>query len=98
MPYITRARAEQIANSKGVMLDDVTPGDLNYIITSYLVAYVQKKGLSYSNVSSAMAAANDAAEEMRRRLLNIYEDHKIYELNKNVDPYVRIVQDLKRGG
>jgi hypothetical protein len=75
MPYIKQSRRDEIA--EGGNPED--KGELNYIISSILLYYVQYHGKSYQTISDAIGAAQDAAEEFRRRVLNPYEDEKIKE-------------------
>lgn len=59
--------------------DTCTKGDLNYCISRLLYSYVGIKKPNYQNISDAISAATDAAEEFRRRVMNPYEDKKIKE-------------------
>ena len=79
MPYI---RLDKVIHS----IDPHNKGELNYKITCAMVKYLEKHGVDYQNISDVIAAANDAAEEMRRRVMNPYENKKIREQD-NVDPY-----------
>lgn len=54
-------------------------GDLNYTHYQESLAYLRRKGLSYDNISDVIAALNDCAEELRRQIMNPYEDKKIAE-------------------
>ena len=63
-----------------------TKGELNFLITTFMVGYLQKNGKSYQNISDVIAAAQDAADEMKRRVLAPYEDAKRSDVN-NIDPY-----------
>jgi len=56
-------------------------GDLNYILFAYCKRNVSP---SYNNYKNFMGELNEAAEEIRRRLLAPYEDKKIIE-NGDVD-------------
>lgn len=51
-----------------------TKGELNYAITRLMVQFVKERGISYHVISDAIAAAQDAADEMKRRVLGPYED------------------------
>lgn len=51
-------------------------GDLNYILFKYCKYNVEP---SYNNYKNFMAELNEAAEEIRRRILAPYEDTKIVE-------------------
>lgn len=81
MPYITNTRALQLQTD--------TPkvkGELNYLITNLMIEFVEEHGTKYQVISDAIAAAQDAADEMKRRLLAPYETLKSKE-RENIDPY-----------
>ena len=60
----------------------VNAGMVNYVITR-VVAWAMKptgtKGWSYGSLSKSLAVFRDAEAEMRRRLMDPYEDKKIHE-------------------
>jgi hypothetical protein len=58
---------------------DISKGDLTYLLYVLAKRYIQLKGKSYTHISSAISSLIDAAEELRRRELNPYEDEKIKE-------------------
>jgi len=62
-------------------------GELNYIVTKAAVAYIVRHGLGYNVVSDAIAALQDAADELKFRILRKYEDKKCKE---NGDVYQEI--------
>ena len=70
-PYLEnlRKRMKEVKNSKG---------DLTYLVYCLGIEYFRGRE-SYTNISSAISSLNDAAEEIRRRYLNPYEDKKIEE-------------------
>lgn len=83
MPYITqkdRRRYEpDLLKLKMKMKQTTAKGDLTYLVYSLGLEFFKKRGLSYTNMSMAIGALTDAAEEIRRRHLNPYEDTKIIE-------------------
>ena len=56
----------------GVQVD----GDLNYILYAFCKRHIKP---SYNNYKNYLGELNEAAEEIRRRLLAPYEDQKILE-------------------
>lgn len=64
-----RDKMKKVENSKG---------DLTYLVYCLGLEYFKGKE-SYTKISSAISSLNDAAEEIRRRHLNPYEDKKIQE-------------------
>jgi hypothetical protein len=59
--------------------ENPSPGNLNYVVSSITLALIPKVGARYSGVSAYIAALNDAAAEIRRRVLDPLEDRKIAE-------------------
>jgi hypothetical protein len=79
MPYIPQARRREFEPETTRLcgkLDSVEhKGDLTYLV--YVLAIHSFKGRpSYTSISNAISSLNDAAEEIRRRYLNSYEDKK----------------------
>ena len=78
MPYIT----QNLRPSMNTVVDQMVragvqvDGDLNYILFKYCKNHVKP---SYNNYKNFMGELNEAAEEIRRRLLAPYEDKKIIE-------------------
>lgn len=83
MPYIkkeNRRRLDmvvQLMKDTGVKAD----GDLNYILFAFCKRHVIP---NYNNYKNFLGELNEAAEEIRRRLLSEYETKKIIE-NGDVD-------------
>jgi len=61
-------------------------GFLNYVLSRIALSQLKGNGISYQNISDVIAALNDAAEEIRRRVLNPYED-KAIEVNGDLPAY-----------
>lgn len=75
MPYITKKSKDLI--DAGML--PTNKGELNYKITLLMIEYLQtQEKVGYGTISETIAAANDAAAEMRRRLLDPYEDDKMF--------------------
>ena len=55
--------------------DNPKPGNLNYVVTRLAVGQLNGK-VGYGLISGVIAQLNDAAAEIRRRLLDPYEDTK----------------------
>jgi hypothetical protein len=91
MPYITsdrRARYDERLNALNETIDDSTPGgDINYIVTSVLAAWIEKRGLSYAALAEAVGVIETSKLELYRRVAAPYEDDKIAE---NGDVYARL--------
>lgn len=78
MPYVKQERRPELnkvviaMSEAGVKAD----GDLNYILFRFCKYHVSP---SYNNYKNFLGELNEAAEEIRRRLLSSYEDKKIEE-------------------
>ena len=51
-------------------------GDLNYLITSLLIKYIENKGERYSSYNDCLGALEGAKLELYRRRVAPYEDKK----------------------
>jgi len=58
-------------------LTPVSPGIVNYVVTRIALKSSDTGKWSYASISSVIRILEDAAKEMRRRLLDPYEDKAI---------------------
>jgi hypothetical protein len=75
MPYITLARRDFITGTD----EDWTPqisGELNYILTKWVDAYLKDNGLNYRNINDVIGALECCKLELYRRVAAPYEDKK----------------------
>jgi hypothetical protein len=82
MPYIEKKYREAILERKLGELEHIerfTPGDLNYILTIVLSAYIRRKGLSYTTLNDILGAFEGAKLEYYRRVAVPYENPKLAE-------------------
>lgn len=84
MPYIDQNRRKELNSlvSKAIgefTINGVTPGDLNYIITKMVHAYIDYKGLNYTHLNDVVGVLESAKAEFQRRVVAPYEDAKIAE-------------------
>ncbi len=80
MPYIPQNERKKFE----LYLDKLKPrvmtkGQLNYVITNLLHAYIDNQGKSYQTLGDAHGVCFDAAAEFYRRVVAKYEDEKIIE-------------------
>ena len=72
-----------------------TKGDLNHAICELTALLIAKTGgMRYTNVSNWVDGVDGAHNEMRRRLLDPYEDVKIVE-NGDVRTFVTLLKQIK---
>jgi hypothetical protein len=77
-PYIPKHnRLEMECALQEVAAKIVTKGDLCYAIYSLGLRYIQDRTKRYTIISDACSAMSDAEHELRRRVLDIYEDTAI---------------------
>lgn len=55
------------------------PGELNYAITEMMINYLNRKGVSYTNMNEVIGVLECAKLELYRRMTAPYEDMKIDE-------------------
>ena len=82
MPYITQDRRKLLTDGYA---NPNIPGELNYIITTYLRDYALSKGTSYQTHNDIIGVLECAKQEWYRRCTAPYED---YKCNENGDVYV----------
>jgi hypothetical protein len=73
MPYISPARRDEVG------WDPRNAGELNYLITSLILAYFEEHGGRYQQINDVLGALEGAKLEFYRRLAAPYEDTKIAE-------------------
>ncbi len=56
-----------------------TPGDLTYAITMLVIAYLKRKGITYTHLNDCRGAMLNASTEFYRRVVVKYECKKIYD-------------------
>jgi hypothetical protein len=96
MPYIALKDREYIRRSLDLLVEDmleidgqdvVTAGLANYVVTTIVIRTLKPpSGWTYSSLSKALAVFRDAEAEMRRRLLDLYEDRAIQK-NGDIEGY-----------
>lgn len=78
MPYVKQERRVELNFVVESMrrADIVANGDLNYVLFKFCRDVIKP---SYNNYKNYLGELNEAAEEIRRRMLAPYEDEKIKE-------------------
>jgi hypothetical protein len=82
MPYVDKVTRE-VLQSKAKFADH--PGQLNYLFTQQIIAYVKENGLSYQTINDVVGALEGCKLEFYRRVAVPYEETKIKE-NGDVYP------------
>lgn len=76
MPYIKQERRDEFDNGNA---EAEKAGELNYMITTECLNYLNKHGKSYMVINDIVGALECAKLEFYRRLVAPYEDTKIAE-------------------
>lgn len=90
MPYIIQKDRDRIVDKcdafgdgeiyTGIQIDNIdTAGELNYAITEMMINYLNRKGISYTNMNEVIGVLECAKLELYRRMTAPYEDTKIEE-------------------
>lgn len=88
MPYILRelrheldvqGKLDELVNYLETLTLRHFAGALNYVVYVLVKAWLKKNGMSYFHVSAILGTIDANKEELRRRVLNAYEDEKIKE-------------------
>jgi len=74
MPYITKVRRKLLLSKKD---QANTPGDLNFLITTEVLKYIQNKGTCYTTFNDVLGVLEAINQELYRRLIVPYEKSKI---------------------
>jgi hypothetical protein len=74
MPYIEISRREEVVNYGAI-----TPGELNFGITSVIKGYLDRQELSYTTINDILGALEGAKLEFYRRVAVPYEALKARE-------------------
>lgn len=97
MPYTQQKDRDPIFDPLEIIINNIkTKGDLNFTICELVGRLILKFGIGYSKMSELIDALPDAEAELRRRLLNPYEDVKIKE-NGDVPSFETILQIIHEG-
>jgi hypothetical protein len=79
MPYINKKDRTYYRIPIEILKSLNNPGQLNYIFTQCIAAYLENKGLKYQTLAEITGSLVDAKDEFKRRIVAPYEDIKIKE-------------------
>ncbi len=96
MPYILQERRNKYESLEDIVPKDVVKGELTYCFYHLALQYINQTGERYQNISDAIAALNDAAAEVRRRVLEPYEDKQIAK-NGDIDIGDNLIKRMSEG-
>lgn len=94
MPYITDGDKQEMNDAINSLLNFIeSKGDLNYAICELVGRAILESGLSYEIISEKIDAVHDAETELRRRLLESYENIKMIK-NGDVPSFKHILSQM----
>jgi hypothetical protein len=81
MPYIRQEQRDELMNLQIKIADmpAANAGELNFLFTLVVRAYIEKHGLNYQKINDVVGALESAKAEFQRRIVGPYEDKKIVE-------------------
>lgn len=81
MPYIKQEDRHRLIAEKlaGGLLNPKTPGELNFILTSLCIVYLETHTQCYQTYNDIIGALECCKLELYRRKISSYEDKKIEE-------------------
>lgn len=81
MPYISEERREFLSNASEteIAAEELTAGDMNYLISTLLDEWIADKGLNYDAINTAIGVLECVKLELYRRIAAPYEDYKLEE-------------------
>ena len=95
MPYIKKTRAKEFGDEiRAIGAKAEVQGELNWMITQVMLGYISSHNLRYQHIADAIGGAENAADELRRRLLHRYEQ-KVSLENDRDDPYRRCFDEIE---
>lgn len=86
MPYIKQQTRTIHAIGLLAAPRPLTPGDLNFVLSSLVLQYIADCGLSYVTLNEALGVLEAVKLELYRRVVGPYEDRKIAE-NGDLDGF-----------
>lgn len=96
MPYINKEDRKEMSEAIEQLFNRIhSKGDLNYVICELVGKVIlRKERMSYTSISETIDAVHDAETELRRRILEPYENIKIEE-NGDVESFKKILMLIK---
>jgi len=94
MPYIKELEKYEMSDAIEQLLMFIeSKGDLNYAICELVGRLILDNGISYSKMSEWIDGVHDAENELRRRILDRYEDIMIVK-NGDVPSFKSIIDQM----
>jgi hypothetical protein len=95
MPYTKQEDRAAIKETINFLQEYIkSKGDLNYAICQLVGVLILRGKISYTTMSEWIDGVHDAETELRRRILEPYEDLKIKE-NGDVESFIEILARME---
>ena len=95
MPYIKTGGRLPLDILIGSLAEKIrSKGDLNYVICELVGQLIVNTKISYTQISEWIDGVDGAENELRRRLLDPYEDLKIVE-NGDLPSFALILEEME---
>jgi hypothetical protein len=97
MPYIKpEDRTAYMMDAIATLADEINAkGDLNFVICETVGQLILAGKIGYTEISNWIDTLPDAEYELRRRLLDKYENNKIFE-NGDVPSFTKILEIINK--
>lgn len=95
MPYIKNDDREEFDKLIPQLVEYIrAKGDLNYVVCEIIGQLCLRDGIGYTTISNWIDTLPDAEYELRRRILDPYEDLKIAE-NGDVPSLTKVLEAMR---
>lgn len=96
MPYIKQHEREDFNGGIEYLAKNITnKGELNYVICELVSALILKYTVNYERISEWIDAVDGAENELRRRLLEPYENSKITQ-NGDLEGFGKVLNKMNK--
>ena len=98
MPYIKKQNRERFKVPIAELIELIQEkGELNYVICEIVSGLLLKYSIGYERISEWIDAVDGAENELRRRILDPYEELKIME-NGDLELLVKVLNRIESKG
>lgn len=98
MPYIKKKDREKFKVPIAELIELIQEkGELNYVTCEIVSGLILKYSIGYERISEWIDAVDGAENELRRRILDPYEELKIIE-NGDVELLVKLLNKIEAKG
>lgn len=97
MPYIKREQREKFQKSINELISLINDkGELNYVVCEIVAGLILRSDVNYKTISEWIDAVDGAEHELKRRILDTYENIKIVE-NVDLQNFSKVINPMVFG-